>query len=128
LFRVVGKAFGERWADTIDKDDITSYIERLKAKGRANSTINNHLQILEQAFKLAKLPAPEIPSLSVKGNAREGFLLRPQFDQLHAALPADLKDFALCCYLTGWRTGAVKQLLFSDVQDGELHLRTELSE
>jgi hypothetical protein len=41
LFRIVGKAFGERWADTIDKDDITGYIERLKTKGRANSTINN---------------------------------------------------------------------------------------
>jgi integrase len=127
LFRIVGKEFGDRFADTIDNDDITKYIGKLRNKGRANSTINNHLQILEQAFKLAKLPCPEIPHQSVKGNARKGFLLRPQFDQLYAALPNDLKDFALCAYLTGWRTGAVKQLLFSDIQDGELHQRPEIS-
>jgi integrase len=46
-------------------------------------------------------------------------------DLLYAELPADLRDFYLCCYLTGWRTGDVKLLLFSGIQDGELHQAEE---
>jgi integrase len=125
LFRVVKKAFGHRVSLT--DDDITAYVTRLRKQGKANSTVNNHLQVLAQAYKLAKLPAPAIPSLSTKDNVRTGFLRRAQFDVLYAALPVELRDYCLFGYLTGWRTSAVKNLQWSDVRDGQVFLRGKLS-
>lgn len=126
LFNIVRNSFGARMADSITDEDVTQFITRSRRKGAADNTLHNKLQILRQAFDLAKLTPPVIPEL--KGsNVRTGFLLPAQFDAVYAHLPEDLKDFALFGYLTGWRCGAIKKLQWPDVREGFIHLRRENS-
>jgi integrase len=128
LFRFLSEApIADCFADALTDQHITEFIAQLQRQGFRNSTVNNRVQLIRQAYKLAKVPAPQIPRLSTQGNARQGFLLRPQFDLLYARLPAYLQDFALFLYVVGWRSGAVKRLEWGDVQGNEIQLRAELS-
>ncbi|MGB2652706.1 MAG: site-specific integrase, partial [Candidatus Acidiferrum sp.] len=143
LVATVRKDLGDKWADTLTTAGIKDYVStlrkapRTKQKGRrskslADSTIKHRLQILASAFELenfareeAKLPlllVPRFPKLT-QDNARDGFLNRAPFDVLYSHLPADLKDFALFAYLTGWRKSAIANLEWSDVRDGNIYLR-----
>jgi integrase len=143
LIATVKRDLGDRWADTLTTAAVTEYVTNLrkspktKTKGRrskslADSTIKHRLQILASAYELenrareeASLPpliVPRFPKLS-EGNARSGFLNRAPFDVLFSYLPADLKDFCLFGYLTGWRKSAIASLEWSDVRDGNIYLR-----
>ena len=143
LIATVRKDFSDQWADALTTAGVTEYIRDLrkppksKHKGRrsnslANSTIKHRLQILASAFELENtareearldpLTVPCFPKLS-EGDPRSGFLNRAQFDVLCSHLPADLKDFALFGYVTGWRKSAIATLEWSDVRDGNVYLR-----
>jgi len=143
LIATVRSDLGDRWADTLTTAGIKEYVSSLrkaprkKQKGRrskslADSTIKHRLQILASAFEIenfareeAKLPlllVPRFPKLT-QDNARDGFLNRAPFDVLYSHLPADLKDFALFAYLTGWRKSAIAKLEWSDVRGGNIYLR-----
>jgi len=144
LIQMVKAELGERWSDTFTSKDVMEYIASLrkpsKAKrrqrGRKNSTIKHRLQILASAFELEndcrdearapRLIVPRFPTLE-DGDARSGFLTRPQFDVLLSHLPAELRDFALFAYLVGWRRSAAAGLEWSDVRDANIHLRGALS-
>lgn len=142
LIATVRKDLADRWADALTTTALTEYIGELRKpqkpkKGRrskslANSTIKHRMQILASAYelenrareeaKLDPLIVPRFPRLS-EDNARSGFLNRAPFDVLYSHLPADLKDFALFAFLTGWRKSAVAALQWSDVRDGNIYLR-----
>jgi integrase len=46
---------------------------------------------------------------------------------VYAQLPADIRDFALFGYLTGWRKGEIASLTWSDVEENVIRLRGENS-
>jgi integrase len=99
-------------------------------RGTPNSTINRSTQILGQAFRLAiekkKLCGmPLITHLSEKGNERKGFFEEPEFRAVLGHLAEYLQDFFLYAYLSGWRTGEVKSLLWSEVSGECVKLRGE---
>lgn len=144
LIGIVRSDLGDRWADTLTTASVTDYVSELrksknsKQKGRrskslANSTIKHRLQVLASAYELENiaredvrmepLRVPRFPKLSEQGNERSGFLGRAQFDVLCSHLSADLRDFALFAYITGWRKNAVATLEWSDVRDGNIYLR-----
>jgi integrase len=142
LIATVRGELGDRYADSLTTSGVTEYVSSLrkpaksKKKGRrskslSDSTIKHRLQILASAYELGNagreeakvdpLAVPRFPKLT-GDNARDGFLNRAPFDVL-SHLPADLKDFALFAYLTGWRKGAIARLEFSDFHDGNIYLR-----
>jgi integrase len=121
VVRVVNKAFGSRRADTLNSEDLTAYVERkLKAKSKPR-TVNNHLQVLASAYKLAKLPAPAFQPLPVN-NARQGFFTEEEMERLCGCLPEDLVDFCRFAYLTGMRLGEIRKLKWSYEQEGLLKI------
>ena len=143
LIGTVRKELADRYADALTTAAITSYVTELrkpqktKKKGRrskslANTTIKHRLQILASAYelenaareeaKIEPLILPRFPKLS-QGEPRSGFLHRAQFDALSSHLPADLRDFALFGYVTGWRKSAIATLEWSDIRDGNVYLR-----
>lgn len=122
LIRVVRGVFGPKMADKLTSDDVTVYIQRRRKEGAADSTIDNALQLLTSAFRLAKLTPPDCPHLT-KDNARTGFFSRDELDRVCARLPEDLRDFCLFGFLTGWRKTAIATLEWSDVRDGNVYLR-----
>ena len=126
VLRIVKTAFGSKLAGKLTNEDVTAYIAKMRKKKRKDSTISKHLKFLSQAFKLAKLAPPDIPTLEAAA-VRTGFLTRAQFELLRAHLPEDLRDFALFGFLTGWRKGAIQKLEWNDLRDGNVYLRAENS-
>lgn len=124
LIRIVRRVFGAKWADRLTDDDVNAYIKKRKANGAANSTVNNALQKLGSAYRLAKLTPPSWSKLSTKDNVRHGFYSPAEFRNLLSRLPEDLRDFVLFGYLTGWRKGSIAKLRWADVdsEDSEINL------
>src|SRR5262245_8462993 len=58
--------------------------------------------------------APKITKL-VERNARQGFFEREQFEAVRRHLPAPLRPLATFMYITGWRTGEVRDLTWRQV-------------
>lgn len=75
LIRRAKKDFGATMADALTADDVDAYIERRRAKGAADATINRATQLLGTAYRRANLTPPDIRHLSEKGNVRTGFFL-----------------------------------------------------
>jgi integrase len=127
-------AFGDRRAVHVSAESVDRYIEQCVKGGTAPATINRRTQLLAQGFRLAvernRLSrAPKIRHLSEKGNARQGFFERADFEAVVSALPDYLKDFAWFGYLSGWRKGEIGSLKWADVDmDGRvIRLRPEAS-
>jgi integrase len=122
LLAVVKKALGFRWADTLAKQDIDAYIDCKKRERVKPQTINNHTLALAAAYRLAKLPPPEITRLEVF-NTRQGFFTEKELTSLLAALPEELlKDLCRFAMETGMRFGEIASLRWEFVQDGFLKL------
>jgi integrase len=91
---------------------------RLKQK-RARATVNREVRYLLHGFKLL-FDAREISvypkvKLLAGENIREGFINRPDFDAIYAALPPDVQDIVKFLYLSAWRSGEAKKLEWSKV-------------
>ena len=99
--------FGGRRMTSITTADARAYTGARQEAGAANATINRELAILKRAFRLAEqagklLHRPFIPMLA-EDNVRKGFFERPEFEDVRAALPAELQGVAAFAFLTGWR-------------------------
>jgi integrase len=129
-------AFGHwRAFDIVDADPaIDRYIDTRIADGASHATLNRETQLFKQALekffakKLYK-PLPDIRHFSEKGNARQGYFERAEFEAVVANLPDAVKDVARFGYLTGWRRGEVLSLVWADVdrEGGEITLGAEHS-
>jgi integrase len=127
LLAITRAEFGSKLATELTAELLEKYIQRRKAEGCANATINRVLEVLRRAYKAAKLTAPVVTHLSEKNNARQGFFSEDEFRALHSHLPADLKDFCRFAYLTGWRRNEIRTLQWSDVEENTVRLRGENS-
>lgn len=82
--------------------------------------MNRETGLLAQAFKLAVecqriSTVPKIRKLSEKGNARQGFFEKADFEKVVNALPDYLKGFVQFGYYSGWRRGEIRSLKWADV-------------
>ena len=117
--------FGHFRALKLTKEQIEIYKAKRLKDGSAKASINRVLQLLKQAYKFAKLPAPEITKLSECGNARQGFFVESEIRAVIANLPADLKDFVLFAYCVGMRRSEIRSLAWSSVDGFTIRLRAE---
>ncbi len=113
-------AFGDRRAIDISSEAVDRYVESRLSDGAANATINREIGLLAQAFKLGVerqriSAAPRIRKLSEKGNARQGFFEKADFDALVKHLPDYLEGFAKFGYYSGWRRGEIRSLRWADL-------------
>jgi integrase len=75
-------------------------------KGAARATVNQNLQVLNGAFKLAKLPILfQLPfeNLANHPNARKGFFEEKEFEAFLRYLPEWMGNLVKTEYRTGWR-------------------------
>ncbi|MGA7624930.1 MAG: site-specific integrase [Candidatus Acidiferrales bacterium] len=113
-------AFGDRRAIDISAGAVDRYVESRLSQGAANATINRETGLLAQAFKLGVerqsiSAAPRIRKLSEKGNARQGFFEKADFDEMVKYLPDYLEGFVQFGYYSGWRRGEIRSLQWADV-------------
>lgn len=135
--------FGTHRATELSSAEVDKFIEHALQHGRRKgedatdkpakpASINRSLQLLGQAYKLAiasgrLTTAPRIRHLSERDNVRTGFFSDTEFRKVQANLPLHLQDFALFGYLTGWRKGEIKSLLWDEVEGDVIRLRAENS-
>jgi integrase len=132
--------FGTMRATELSSADVDRFIEHALVHGRRTgqdkpakpSSVNRSSQLLSQSFKLAiangqLTTAPRIRRLSERDNVRTGFFSDAEVRRVIANLPAHLQDFVLFGYLTGWRSGEIKSLLWSEVSGDVIRLRAENS-
>lgn len=112
----------------LTSERIAKYIDSQLERGYKPATINRTLQILGQAFRLAKLPSPSIPHLSEKGNERRGFFEDADILAVLANLrlaDADLADFCEWAWLTGQRKKEIASLRWADLEGDTLRLTAD---
>jgi integrase len=114
--------FGTKMAHELTEDDLTAYVERRLFEGAAPATVNRLTEVLRKAYRLGKLPVPEMMRPE-ELNVREEFFTRGEFDAVHSRLPEDLRDFCLFGFLTGMRLGEIRSLAWSSYAENVLTLR-----
>lgn len=103
----------------ITTDRVNAYVARRKAEGAANATINRELAALKRMFSLGLQSGkvagrPHIPMLK-ENNVRSGFFEREDFVALRNALPDYVRPLVTFAYHTGWRSGEIRSLRWSQV-------------
>jgi integrase len=118
--------FDSKLATELAAEDIGKYIQRRKAEGAKNSSINRVTEVLRRAYKLTGIPAPKMERLSEAGNARQGFLSEAELDALISHLPADLQDFTRFGAACGMRKGEIAGLTWKMIEGDELRIPAEI--
>ena len=131
--RPVEEAFADLRAVELTADRVERYVADRLAAGKAPATVNRELQLLKQAFTLARrqgrvTQVPLVPSLR-EDNAREGFFEADEFERVVRHLPEPVDDIARFAYFTGWRKGEILLLRWQSVdrRAREVRLRTSKS-
>src|ERR1700730_12391330 len=113
----------------ITSDRIASYAEARQKQGLANASINRETACLRHMFnlmakagRLSRDHVPAVPRLEEEA-PRRGFLEPAYFARLRDALPAYLREPASFLYLSGWRKGAMRSLMW--LRDFELEFTSD---
>lgn len=108
--------FGFERVTAITNERLLQYVKSRREKGAADASIKLELAALSKAFNLAiqakKLypdARPIFPKIKLD-NARKGFLEYPQFLQLLANLPENLRDPVNFLYQSGWRISEMRKI------------------
>ena len=119
------KAFGNRKATLVTKEDLNDYILARHDAGAKNATINREMAFLRRAFKMGYDARPrlvaDIPAFPAKlpETARTGFIEDTAFNKLLAALKEPgLRAMVLTAYRLGFRMSELKNLLVLQVVAG----------
>lgn len=102
-FKALGGMFAGWKTNAITDTRLEEYLDQRLASGKAHATILYEFRMLRRAFRLAKLPIPCFPSITLN-NTRTGFFERQDFEAVLTHLPAYLRPVMRFSYLTGWRT------------------------
>src|SRR5215469_16317362 len=122
--------FGDYRAFDLQPERVDAYIRERQGHGDRPATINRTLQHVVTAYRLAidrghLTSMPKIRVLSERGNARKGFFSQQEIRAVIANLPADVRDFVLFGYLTGWRRNETASLAWADIEGDTICLRDE---
>ncbi len=113
--------FGELNTKKVTFSVIQDYIEKRKALGRANGTINRELTLVRRALNFAKNDTGkvkhEVPKITrlKEADPRKGFFELDQYDAMLAQLDGELKPVLVIGYHTGFRRGEMLSLKWSQV-------------
>jgi integrase len=115
----------------VTTDRVRHYILNRQKEGAAPATVNREVVALQAAFSLAVESEPQKLSHAPRfltlpeDNTRQGFFERADLEAVARLLPEDLQDFARFGFLTGWRSGEIKSLAWSefDLETRQLRLR-----
>ena len=126
--------FGHLRASRVTSTHIQQYIQKRRAEGIANGTINRELGRLRRAFNLGKLATPpkvvnvpRIPKLE-ESAPRKGYFEHDAYLALMKELPDHLKPVLAFGYYTGCRKGEVLSLRWSQVDLKNRTIRLEPGE
>lgn len=111
--------FGKKRASQIKTASIRKYIQKRQGEGAKNGTINRELELLRHTFELAKegdklLHSPHVPMLR-EDNVRTGFFTPDEVDRLCAHLPKSPAAMSRFAFMTGWRMGEIRKLLWEQI-------------
>lgn len=127
------KPFEYKRAADLDTDSINEYIDKRKAAGIQNGTINRELAILRRSYSLGmenEPPlvhrVPRIPELA-EGAPRVGFFEATDFAKLCKELPEDVRDVAVFAYWTGCRKSEILGLRWPQVDMEARLVRLEVT-
>jgi integrase len=104
-------------------DNVDAYVVHRRREGAQPATIKLELGFLGRMFRVAKLPAPDMPRLEIR-NVRQGFFepreLRAVLERLSPELAAVTRFGAM----TGWRKSEILGLEWKnvDLARGLVHL------
>ena len=118
-FKHLRREFGGDLAVDITSRRIASYVSLRRGDGASSASIKMEIALLRRAFNLAiragYLPGkPSFPSVQVR-NTRSGFFEDEEFRAVYRHLPVWVQPIVEFMYLTGWRTGEVVSLRWSQV-------------
>ncbi len=117
--------WGLKWCDSyfkqmkvihIQTETLTKFVIWRRTKHKVtDSTINRSLALVRRMLNLAKRERwiqviPFVPMLP-ENEPRQGFLERPEFEQLRAALPQKFHALVTFLYTTGCRIGEAKSIV-----------------
>lgn len=120
--RNVIRFFGDVAAEDIDLAQLRAYMAARRAKGVALATIYRDLSALHRGFKLAEaygVRVPDFPARKKLQNARQGFFLRDELDDVVGYLTKYERGVFVFTYLTGWRISEACSRLWSHVNFDE---------
>lgn len=111
--------FAGRPVASITTSVLNSFVDKRKADGAENSTINRNLALLRRMMMLAKRDGkmhsvPYFPMLR-ESDPRQGFLPPEDFARLRDAMQEDLRPMLCYLYFTGCRVGAAQKITWSQV-------------
>jgi integrase len=109
----LGAFFGSAMAREI-ADNVDGYVVSRRREEAAPATIKMELWVLGRAFKVARLPRPDLPAIEVR-NVRTGFFEEGDLLNVVDHLPEYLRAVVLFGYHTGWRKGECLGLRWKDV-------------
>jgi integrase len=113
----------------ITTDAARDFARKRLDEGVSNDTVNGSLRLLRRMLILAhedgKIHVVPKVRLLKNGAARQGFLVREQFEKLIGHLPANLKPLVTFLYYCGVRLGEAKQIVWPQVDLGAALIRLE---
>lgn len=95
-------------------DRLDAYVVHRREQKAAPATIRLELGLLSTAFKVARLPRPDLPTIEVR-NVRQGFLEAAEVACLAERLPEPLRAPVWFAFYTGWRKAEVLGLEWRNV-------------
>jgi integrase len=111
--------FAGRPVASITTSLLQEFVQKRKADGASNSTINRNLALLRRMMTLAKRDGklhtvPYFPMLR-ENDPRQGFLPPEDFARMRDAMQEDLRPMLCYLYFTGCRVGAAQKVTWSQV-------------
>ena len=128
FFKQLDDFFANMPVIAITTDVLREFVSKRMKEGVSGPTCNRNLALLRRMFKLAQREGkiqnvPYFP-MQKESAPREGFVERPDFEKLRAAMPERLHPALTFAYETGCRAGAIKQIIWPWVHldKAEIHL------
>lgn len=104
-------------------ENVDGYVVHRRREGAQPATIKLELGFLGRMFRVAKLPAPDMPRLEIR-NVRQGFFEPGELRAVLEHLPAELAAVTRFGAMTGWRKSEILGLEWKnvDLARGLVHL------
>lgn len=113
------KFFAGYHVEDIDSDALATFVTKLQATGKKDSTINRSLSALRRMFRLARKQGKlkDVPPFEMLSEPapRRGFFEREQYDALSRYLPVYLRLPLALGYFTAMRLGEILNLKWDQV-------------
>lgn len=127
FFKHLDEYFAGMPVIAITTDALRNFVAKRMAAGTSGPTCNRNLAALRRMFYLAQREGkiqnvPYFP-MQKEHAARTGFVERPAFEKLRAALPENLHPAITFAYETGCRQGTIQRIVWEWVDLNRAEIR-----